>query len=103
MGDDIERIYSEYIHKSRYAKYLHEEKRRETWPETVDRYTTYTVRLVQRSIVLDDHRPHAMGIVRDGVGCRRGRSVELRGRSICPVDGSTGRAGPACGIASSRP
>jgi ribonucleoside-diphosphate reductase alpha chain len=28
----------DYIHVSRYAKYLEEEKRRETWPETVDRY-----------------------------------------------------------------
>ena len=30
--------YQEYIHLSRYARYKYEEHRRETWPETVDRY-----------------------------------------------------------------
>ena len=30
--------YQEYIHLSRYARYKYDEKRRETWEETVDRY-----------------------------------------------------------------
>ena len=30
--------YQEYIHLSRYARYKYKEHRRETWPETVDRY-----------------------------------------------------------------
>jgi len=30
--------YESFIHKSRYARYLQEEGRRETWEETVDRY-----------------------------------------------------------------
>ena len=33
--------YQQYIHKSRYARYLPEEKRRETWEETVERYVNY--------------------------------------------------------------
>ncbi len=33
--------YEQYIHKSRYARYLDSEGRRETWPETVQRYTNY--------------------------------------------------------------
>lgn len=33
--------YSEYIHKSRYARYLPEQKRRETWEETVNRYVDF--------------------------------------------------------------
>ena len=33
--------YESYIHKSRYARYLPEEKRRETWAETVQRYVNY--------------------------------------------------------------
>ena len=33
--------YQQYIHKSRYARYLPEEKRRETWEETVSRYVNY--------------------------------------------------------------
>ena len=33
--------YMEYIHKSRYAKYLPEQERRENWAETVQRYVDY--------------------------------------------------------------
>lgn len=33
----------EYVHKSRYARWLDKEKRRETWPETIQRYTDYFV------------------------------------------------------------
>ena len=35
--------YQQYIHKSRYARYNPEEKRRETWEETVNRYVNYWV------------------------------------------------------------
>lgn len=31
----------EYVHKSRYARWLDSEQRRETWPETVQRYVDY--------------------------------------------------------------
>jgi ribonucleoside-diphosphate reductase alpha chain len=34
-------LYQEFIHKSRYARYLPEHKRRETWAETVDRYMLF--------------------------------------------------------------
>ena len=33
--------YQQYIHKSRYARYLPDESRRETWEETVARYVNY--------------------------------------------------------------
>ena len=33
--------YQTYIHKSRYARYLDDEQRRETWGETVARYMDY--------------------------------------------------------------
>ena len=33
--------YQQYIHKSRYARYLDEEQRRETWEETVMRYVEF--------------------------------------------------------------
>ena len=42
--------YQQYIHKSRYARYLPEEKRRETWEETVNRYVT--VRRSRNSVIL---------------------------------------------------
>lgn len=35
--------YEEYIHKSRYARYIPEEQRREEWRETVERYVDYFV------------------------------------------------------------
>ena len=35
--------YQQYIHKSRYARYLPEEQRRETWCETVNRYLDFWV------------------------------------------------------------
>ena len=35
--------YQQYIHKSRYARYLPEENRRETWEETVNRYINFWV------------------------------------------------------------
>ncbi len=35
-------MYQRFIALSRYARYLDKEQRRETWPETVDRYITFT-------------------------------------------------------------
>ena len=37
-------LYQQYVHKSRYARYLPEEQRRETWAETVDRYLDFWVK-----------------------------------------------------------
>ena len=34
-------LYQDYIAVSRYARYLPEEQRRETWGETVNRYVDY--------------------------------------------------------------
>jgi ribonucleoside-diphosphate reductase alpha chain len=33
--------YQQYIHKSRYARWLYDENRRETWSETVSRYFNF--------------------------------------------------------------
>ncbi len=41
MGTNKMQAYQEYIHKSRYARYLPEEQRRESWPETINRYLQY--------------------------------------------------------------
>ena len=38
MADDV---YGEFIHLSRYARWLEDEKRRETWDETTHRYTKF--------------------------------------------------------------
>ena len=34
-------VYQQYIHKSRYARFIPEKNRREHWNETVDRYVDY--------------------------------------------------------------
>ena len=34
-------LYEDYIAVSRYARYIPEKKRRETWPETVDRFVEF--------------------------------------------------------------
>ena len=34
-------LYQQFIHKSRYARYLEEERRRENWDETVHRYIDF--------------------------------------------------------------
>lgn len=45
MSDDFAttgtQLYSQFIHKSRYARWLDDENRRETWDETVDRYVNF--------------------------------------------------------------
>lgn len=51
--------YQQFIHKSRYAKYLDEEGRRETWEETVERYIQFFVQreqLPKKGKVTDDLR-----------------------------------------------
>jgi ribonucleoside-triphosphate reductase (thioredoxin) len=34
-------LYSQFISKSRYSRFVQEENRREHWDETVDRYFTF--------------------------------------------------------------
>lgn len=48
MNNDLSTVelptdYQAFIHKSRYARYLDDKKRRESWGETVERYMTYMV------------------------------------------------------------
>ena len=52
--------YQEYIHKSRYARYLDDKGRRENWDETVDRY----IENVVRPHVVDDS---VVSVLRGGI------------------------------------
>ena len=58
--------YQQYIHKSRYARYLPEEQRRETWEETVNRYLDFWVskgKLTEKE-ALDLYVPvHDLGVM----------------------------------------
>ena len=38
---ELPSVYQAYIHKSRYARYLPDVGRRETWEESVDRYFSF--------------------------------------------------------------
>lgn len=40
-------IVQQFIHVSKYAKWLPDENRRETWEETVDRYITAMVKHIE--------------------------------------------------------
>jgi len=46
--------YQEYIYVSRYARFLWEEKRRETWTETVDRYINFFKKQTKAKIKASD-------------------------------------------------
>ena len=46
--------YQQYIYVSRYARFLWEEKRRETWTETVDRYINFFKKQTKNKIKASD-------------------------------------------------
>ena len=41
MNNLLPTVYQQFIHKSRYARWIDEESRRENWDETVDRYIRF--------------------------------------------------------------
>ena len=41
MSANLPTLYQDFIHLSRYARWLDQSKRRETWGETVDRYIDF--------------------------------------------------------------
>lgn len=54
-------VYSSIIHKSRYARYLEQEKRREEWSETVDRYINYiSQKAAEKGCILSAQEQNAL-------------------------------------------
>ena len=47
MSNMLPTPYQQFIHKSRYARWLEDEGRREDWSETVDRYVDFMVNQLQ--------------------------------------------------------
>ena len=41
--------FNKYIHKSRYARWLETENRRESWEETVDRICSFWIKKIKES------------------------------------------------------
>lgn len=46
-------LYQQYIHKSRYARYLNDQQRREHWTETVSRYVSFVLGSVKENQGID--------------------------------------------------
>jgi ribonucleoside-diphosphate reductase alpha chain len=46
--------YELYIAKSRYARWIEDENRRETWEETVDRYCDYILTHVEQNTAISE-------------------------------------------------
>lgn len=49
MNKELPTIYQTIIAKSRYARFLEEENRRETWVESVDRYINFMYQTVKKN------------------------------------------------------
>ena len=54
MQQELPTIYQSIIHRSRYSRYLPNEKRRETWEETVARLCTYIAHKITPMISLEE-------------------------------------------------
>ena len=79
--------YQQYIHKSRYARYLPEEQRRETWVETVNRYLDFWVskeKLSKKEALVDQ-------VVHPG-------STALAARAAIGIKVKTGQGRPVTGF-----
>lgn len=54
MTTTLPTLYQEFIHLSRYARWIEEDKRRETWEETVGRYVTHMCDVQCQGKIPDD-------------------------------------------------
>jgi ribonucleoside-diphosphate reductase alpha chain len=64
MTKELPSIYQTVIAKSRYARYIPELQRRETWEETVDRYINYMYQKVKDNPnVSEEDRKYIHGIL----------------------------------------
>ena len=66
MNNQLPTVYQQFIHKSRYARWLDDEARRENWDETVDRYVNFMDAQVQEKceVKIDSK---VIGEVRDAI------------------------------------
>lgn len=59
--------YEKYIHQSRYARWLEDKGRRETWEETVDRYLNFMSDRMKKLKVSTKDRATCVGMLRDAI------------------------------------
>lgn len=86
--------YQQFIHRSRYARYLEDKGRRETWDETVDRYMTHVVgnkvdplvaEQIRQAILNMEVMPSMRGLMTAGKALERD-NVALFNCSYIPCD-----------------
>ena len=56
MTSKLPTVYQQFIHKSRYARWLPEEKRREEWHETVGRYFDFFEKHLEKNSFFNSPR-----------------------------------------------
>lgn len=62
MTETINQL-SNYIHISKYAKYLEKEQRRETWEESVDRIITFWQSQIDKMGLSEENKQHILGVL----------------------------------------
>ncbi len=85
--------YESYIHKSRYARYLPDQQRRETWPETVARYIEFfreklddkTAAALEAAILNTDVMPSMRAVMTAGEALERDNVAGFN-CSYLPID-----------------
>ena len=87
--------YQQYIHKSRYARYLDGEQRRETWDETIDRYLQFFIdreqinnneaQVLKKSITAQEVMPSMRCLMTAGIALERDNVAGFN-CSYLPID-----------------
>ena len=69
MNNMLPTPYQQFIHKSRYARWLDDEQRRENWDETVERYLQFMVDHVKKKhgFDIEEVTPGDMGLLRQAI------------------------------------
>lgn len=62
MSEHLPTQYQEFIHLSRYSRWLSEKNRRETWEETVERYVEFFKNRFPKDFPIDDIREHILNL-----------------------------------------
>ena len=58
-------LYQQYIHKSRYARYLPELKRREHWDETVERFVSFVASKISNNVLTTEVKNNIKNAIAD--------------------------------------
>jgi hypothetical protein len=63
LTNSLPSVYQSVIHKSRYARFLEEENRREEWEETVDRLVDYMIEKISRLDIPEEEKKKMLEVL----------------------------------------